>query len=94
MKVWYNFLNHALLSTLLYYDLADFQKHQVLVKTWALDLYQPIKIGCECFNLLKNNPSYETIGEVILKINIVYAKKIKAEVYVHLDNLYPICKLN
>ena len=34
-------------------------------------VYQ-IKIGCECFNVyLKNDPSYEFIGEVILKINIV-----------------------
>jgi hypothetical protein len=34
---------------------------------------------------LKNDPSYEFIGEVILKINIVQAEKIKAEVYVNQD---------
>ena len=34
---------------------------------------------------LKNDPSYEFIGEVILKISIVYAEKIKAEVYVNQD---------
>jgi hypothetical protein len=34
---------------------------------------------------LKNDPSYEFIGAVILKINIVYAEKIKAEVYVSQD---------
>jgi peptidoglycan biosynthesis protein MviN/MurJ (putative lipid II flippase) len=35
---------------------------------------------------LKNDPSYEFIaGEVILKINIVLADKIKAEVYVNQD---------
>jgi hypothetical protein len=33
----------------------------------------------------KNDPSYEFIGEVILKINIVYAEKIKAEVYINQD---------
>jgi hypothetical protein len=49
-----------------------FRVHQVLVKTWAADIY-----------LIKNDPSYEFIGEVILKINIFYAEKIKAEVYVN-----------
>ena len=36
---------------------------------------------------LKNDPSYEfiAIGEAILKINIVKAEKIKAEVYVNQD---------
>jgi hypothetical protein len=34
---------------------------------------------------LKNDPSYEFIGEVIFKINIVKAEKIKAEVYVNQD---------
>ena len=33
-------------------------------------VYQ-IKIGCECFNALKNDSSYEFIGDVVLKINIV-----------------------
>ena len=33
-------------------------------------LYQ-IQIGYECFIVIKNEPSYEFIGEVILKINIV-----------------------
>jgi hypothetical protein len=33
-------------------------------------VYQ-IQIGCECFIVLKNDPSYEFIGEVILRINIV-----------------------
>ena len=44
-------------------------------------VYQ-IQIGCECFIVLKKR-----IGEVILKINIVYikAEKIKAEVYVNQD---------
>jgi hypothetical protein len=38
---------------------------------------------------LKNDPSYEFIGEVILKINIVYkAEKIKAEVYVNQDKIF------
>jgi hypothetical protein len=52
---------------------------------------------CSCFfffahilSYLKNDPSYEFIGEVILKINIVQAEKMKAEVYV--TNLYPIYK--
>jgi hypothetical protein len=45
----------------------------VLDKTWAADLY------------LIYDPSYEFIGEVILKINIVLAEKIKAEVYVNQD---------
>ena len=35
---------------------------------------------------LKNDPSYEIIGELILKINIVQAEKIKAEVYGNQDN--------
>ena len=30
-------------------------------------------------NGLKNDQSYEFIGEVIFKINVVYAKKIKAK---------------
>jgi hypothetical protein len=34
---------------------------------------------------LKNDPSYEFIGKVILKIKIVSAEKIKAEVYVNQD---------
>ena len=33
-------------------------------------VYQ-IQIGYECFIVIKNDPSYEFIGEVILKINIV-----------------------
>jgi hypothetical protein len=33
----------------------------------------------------KNYPSYEFIGEVILKINIVCAEKIKTAVYVNQD---------
>jgi hypothetical protein len=45
--------------------------HRVLDKTWAADLY------------LRYDPSYEFIGEVILKINI--AENIKAEVYVNQD---------
>ena len=45
-----------------------------------------IQIGCECsFIVLKNDQSYEFIGEVILKIKIVSAEKIKAEVYVNQD---------
>jgi hypothetical protein len=36
-----------------------------------------------CISYLRNDPSYEFIGEVILKINIVQAEKIKAEVYVN-----------
>jgi hypothetical protein len=38
---------------------------------------------------LKNDPSYEFIGEEILKINIVYAEKIKAEVYVNFLLYFP-----
>ena len=34
---------------------------------------------------LKNDPSYEFIGEVIFKINIVKAEKTKAKVYVNQD---------
>jgi hypothetical protein len=34
---------------------------------------------------LLNDPSYEFIGEVILKINIVKTEKIKAEVHVNQD---------
>jgi hypothetical protein len=32
---------------------------------------------------LKNDPFYEFIGEVILKINVVLAEKTKAKVYVN-----------
>ena len=34
-------------------------------------------------NGLKNDPSYEFIGEVILKLNVVWAEKIKVKVYVN-----------
>ena len=43
-----------------------FQKQlQVLIITWASDLYLIYKLSP------KNDPSYQFIGEVILKINIV-----------------------
>jgi hypothetical protein len=56
-------------------------------KTWAADLYLIYKLEpkaslCSC---IKNDLSYEFIGEVILEINIVKAEKIKAEVYVNQD---------
>jgi hypothetical protein len=42
-------------------------------------------VACERFNFkwLKNDPSEEFIGVVILKINVVQAEKIKAKVYVN-----------
>jgi hypothetical protein len=40
-------------------------------------------MDCEDFKWLKNDPSDEYIGEVILKINVVQAEKIKAKVYVN-----------
>jgi hypothetical protein len=61
----------------------NFIQH-VLDKTWAADLYLHIQTRAEGESLyiryrsdanvlsyLKNDPSYEFIGEVILKINIV-----------------------
>jgi hypothetical protein len=42
----------------------------VLDKTWAADLYLIYKLSPKK-SYLKNDPSYEFIGEVILKINIV-----------------------
>jgi hypothetical protein len=44
-------------------------------------LYRIYKL--EPKNNLKNDSSYKFIGEVILKINVVYAEKIKVKVYVN-----------
>ena len=61
----------------------------------ALNLYylqheRPCCIGYTNYNTdanvvndLKNDSSYEFIGEVILKINVVYAEKIKVKVYIN-----------
>jgi hypothetical protein len=46
------------------------------MKTWLASLV------VSRLNGLKNDPSYEFIGEVILKINIVLDEKIKIKVYV------------
>jgi hypothetical protein len=48
-------------------------------------LYIRYRSDANVLSYLKNDPSDEFIGEVILKINIVYAEKIKAEVYVNQD---------
>ncbi len=55
-------------------------------KTFAADLYLIYKLEPKrvLSYLTENDPSYEFIGEVILKINIVYkTEKIKAEFYVN-----------
>jgi hypothetical protein len=48
-------------------------------------LYIRYRSDANVLSYLKNDPSYEFIGEVILKINILEVEKIKAEVYVNQD---------
>ena len=48
-------------------------------------LYIRYRSDANVLSYLKNDPSYEFIGEVIFKINIVKAEKIKAKVYVNQD---------
>ena len=46
-------------------------------------LYIRYNTDANVVNGLKNDSSYEFIGEVILKINVVKAEKIKVKVYVN-----------
>ena len=46
-------------------------------------LYIRYNTDTNVVNDLKNDSSYEFIGEVILKINVVLAEKIKVKVYVN-----------
>ena len=46
-------------------------------------LYIRYNTDANVVNNLKNDSSYEFIGEVILKINVVQAEKIKVKVYVN-----------
>jgi hypothetical protein len=76
---------HILLKLLIAYFQEGFQE-EILKKTGS-DIKH--EATAECFisdkariasvlNSLKNEPPYEFIGEVILKINVAYAEKIKA----------------
>ena len=46
-------------------------------------LYIRYNTDTNVVNVLKNDSSYEFIGEVIFKINVVLAEKIKVKVYVN-----------
>ena len=51
---------------------------------YCLQHERPLNVvNANVVNNLKNDSSYEFIGEVILKINVVYAEKIKVKVYVN-----------
>ena len=73
----------SILSTI--YNMSGRVVSDIQTRAEGESLYIRYRSDANVLSYLKNDPSYEFIGEVILKINIVQDEKIKAEVYVNQD---------
>ena len=76
----YEFLM-SILSTI--YNMSGRVVSDIQTRAEGESLYIRYNTDANVVNDLKNDSSYEFIGEVILKINVVYAEKIKVKVYVN-----------